>query len=315
MDALSTVTLPSSRNVAGVAATPIGLTSVEAAHRLATFGPNLLPAAGDSSFALTFLRQFKSPLIYILLLAAAVSLLVSEAGDAIFIGVVLVANGLIGAVQEHSAGRAAAALSALEEPVATVMRDGRIDRIEARDLVPGDLVLLEAGGKVPADMKLVEVNDLLCDESLLTGESMPVRKSIGATGGTTEDQLQDTASAGTLVTRGRARGLVTATGGATGIGRIAAEIGRATVSQPPLILRLARFSNIIAGAVGIVSLFLIAVGLLRGLAWNELFLMAVGLAAGLDHPVVAAVDDISVVSAAAEHPIAALAAVEKVIAA
>ncbi|OJF97794.1 HAD family hydrolase [Pararhizobium antarcticum] len=275
---MNTTAPPSARNFAGTAAASSGLTRIEAAERLERFGLNLLPAPAASSFVLTFLRQFKSPLIYILLLAAAVSLLVSEAADAAFIGVVLLANGLIGAVQEHSASRAAAALRALEEPIATVIRDGQITQIEARFLVQGDLVLLEAGGKVPADMMLVEVNDLLCDESLLTGESMPVRKTISSPGSAIDDHSRPTASAGTLITRGRAKGLVIATGRSTGIGRIAAEIGKASVSQPPLMIRLARFSNIIAWTVGGVSLLLIAIGLMRGLAWNELFLMAVGLA-------------------------------------
>jgi Ca2+-transporting ATPase len=278
MEGLNTTMAPPSRNADGMWVAPSGLTSIKAAEQLETFGANVLPAPAASSFALTFLKQFRSPLIYILLLAAAVSLIVSEAADAIFIGVVLLANGLIGAMQEYSAGRAAAALRALEEPVATVMRDGRIDHIEARFLVPGDLVLLEAGGKVPADIMLVEVNNFLCDESLLTGESMPVRKTINTPGSATADHSGTRAYAGTLATRGRARGLVVATGRSTGIGRIAAEIGKASVSQPPLMIRLARFSNIIAWTVGGVSLLLIAIGSIRGLAWNELFLMAVGLA-------------------------------------
>lgn len=278
MEALMHAATSAVPNAAEAEAPFQGLTSEEAAARLTEYGANVLPGPAAPPLVITFLRQFKSPLIYILLLAAAVSLLVSELEDAIFIGVVLLMNGVIGAIQEHSAGQAAAALRALEEPVATVKRDGHILQIEARLLVPGDLVQLEAGGKVPADLILLKADDLLCDESLLTGESRPVRKSIGFPGAALGDRQAGMVLAGTLVTRGRATGRVTATGLSTGIGQIASEIGKASVSQPPMMIRLARFSNIIAWTVGVVSLFLIAIGLLRGLAWNELFLMAVGLA-------------------------------------
>lgn len=267
-----------SRDIAESESRPRGLTSAEAAARLAEYGENLLPAPAAPSLPVIFLRQFRSPLIYILLLAATVSLMMSEAEDAIFIGIVLLANGIIGTMQEYSAGRAAAALRQLEEPHATVIRDGKVQEIEARLLVPGDLVLVDAGGRVPADLLLVETNDLLCDESLLTGESLPVRKRIPPPDASAENLKTGMAFAGTLVVRGRGRGVVTATGLSTEIGKIASEIGKESVSQPPLMIRLARFSNVIAWTVGIASLVLIAVGLLRGLAWSDLFLMSVGLA-------------------------------------
>ncbi|MFB9947217.1 cation-translocating P-type ATPase [Rhizobium puerariae] len=271
----ATSTLP--RDMPGTAMSR-GLTGAEAASRLEEHGPNLLPEPTSPSLLVIFLRQFRSPLIYILLLAAAVSLVVSEAEDAIFIGVVLLLNGVIGSMQEYSAGRAAAALRQLEQPHAAVIREDQVQEIEARFLVPGDLVLLDAGGRVPADLTLMEVNDLLCDESLLTGESLPVRKAAPLPGVPAGDRKAAMAFAGALVTRGRGKGIVTATGLSTEIGRIASEIGKASVSQPPLMIRLAHFSNVIAWTVGIASLILIAVGFLRGLAWSDLFLMSVGLA-------------------------------------
>jgi len=245
---------------------------------LTRYGLNLLPEPQSPSLPLIFLRQFRSPLIYILLLAAAISLMVSEAEDAIFIGIVLLLNGVIGSMQEYSAGRAAAALRKLEQPHAAVIRDGQVQEIEARFLVPGDLVLLDAGGRVPADLMLVETTDLLCDESLLTGESQPVHKAASIPGALQGDRRAAMAFAGTLVTRGRGKGVVVATGPTTEIGRIASEIGKATISQPPLMIRLAHFSNAIAWAVGIASLILVTVGFLQGLAWSDLFLMSVGLA-------------------------------------
>ncbi|WP_375337344.1 P-type ATPase [Rhizobium lentis] len=223
-----------------------GLVTEEAESRLVRFGPNILPEPEAPSFAFVFLRQFRSPLIYILFLAAAISLVISDTKDAVFIGVVLLLNGLIGSLQEYSAGRAAQALRKLEQPRAAVIRDGEVRGIEARLLVPGDLVLLEAGGRVPADVALGEATDLLCDESVLTGESMAARKvSAPVAEGKTA-----VAFAGTFVTRGRGTGIVTGTGLATEIGRIAAEIGKASASQPPLMIRLARFSNAIAGRWG-----------------------------------------------------------------
>ncbi|KXF75958.1 HAD family hydrolase [Paramesorhizobium deserti] len=248
----------------------LGLSEAQAAERLTRFGPNALPQPQSVSLIRVFLRQFLSPLIYILLAAALVSLVLNDIKDAIFIGAVLLLNGTIGAVQEYSAGRAAAALRDLEEPHATVLREGVERQIDARQIVPGDIVLLEAGARVPADIELFQTEDLQCDESLLTGESAPVKKTVG--------EKQVTAFAGSMVTRGRARGLVTATGAETELGKIAAHLNRPSVSQPPLMIRLERFSRMIALAVGVAVAALIAVGLIRAMPFSDLFLMAIGLA-------------------------------------
>lgn len=255
-----------------------GLDQAEAVERLARFGENILPEPKAASLLSVYLQQFKSPLIYILLLAAAVSLVLSEAGDAMLIVVVLLLNGAIGSMQEYSAGRAAAALRKLEQPRATVIRNGRTQEIEARLLVPGDLVAIEAGGRVPADLELLQATDLLCDESLLTGESLPARKVAADYGINADNNHTAMAFAGTLVTRGRGKGIVTATGLSTKIGRVAVEVGKPSVSQPPLMIRLAYFSNVVAWSVGIASLLLVAIGLVRGMAWHDLLLMSVGLA-------------------------------------
>jgi Ca2+-transporting ATPase len=252
-----------------------GLTTQEARARLATFGPNALPEARPPSFAAVFLRQFLSPLIYILVAAAAVAMTIGDAKDAGFIGIVLLINGVIGAVQEYSAGQAAAALHEKDQPHALVLRDGVQQEIDARDLVPGDSVLLEAGGRVPADLRLIEAQDLRCDESLLTGESAPVRKIEAAQA---EEARDGAAFAGSMVTRGRGLGEVTATGLATQVGKIAGELVKPSASQPPLIIRMERFSKLIAILVAVAIAVLMVVGYLRHMRLVELFMMAVGLA-------------------------------------
>ncbi|WP_233639386.1 HAD-IC family P-type ATPase [Achromobacter xylosoxidans] len=242
-----------------------GLTTAEARRRFAHYGPNALPGVPTPSLMRVFLRQFRSPLIYILLAAALTAAALGDLSDAGFIAVVLLANGLIGTLQEHSANQASAALRRLEEPRAVVIRDDLRQEIAARDLVPGDVVLVEAGSRVPADLSLTRATDLQCDESLLTGESLPVRKrpppDLRA-----EPAREDAARlfAGTLVTRGRARGTVIATGVATELGAIADQLRGKTVTRPPLVIRMERFSGRIALAVvGAVALLALA-GALRG---------------------------------------------------
>lgn len=256
-----------------------GLTAAEASARLARYGPNALPETRPLSLVSVFLRQFLSPLIYVLLIAAVVSLVLSDVKDALFIGVVLLTNGIIGTAQEYSAGRAAAALRQLEQPNAWVIRDGAKQEIAARDLVPGDLVLLEAGGRVPADLRLVECADFQCDESLLTGESMPVKKHAAAPDESViADDRSTLAFAASMITRGRGRGIVMATGAATEVGKIAKEIGKRSMSKPPLMIRMDRFARMIAFAVGGAVLVLIAVGLVRDMSFRDLFMMSVALA-------------------------------------
>lgn len=255
-----------------------GLTAAEAARRLEQLGPNVIPQGRPVPFLVTFLNQFKSPLIYILLVAAGISMLMGDLEDALFIGIVLILNGLVGGVQEHSAGRAAAALRKLEQPHAVVIRDGERQEIAAADLVPGDLVLLEAGMRVPADICLAEADGLLCDESLLTGESAEVHKRLAPADPAAGDPVRLMAFAGALVTRGRARGTVSATGTTTEIGRIALEVGRPSMSRPPLLARLDHFSRLIGiavcGAIALIAL----VGIVRGLSLEDMFMMSVGLA-------------------------------------
>lgn len=255
-------------------ATPVdegGLSSAEAERRLVQYGPNRLPEPRSTSVFAVFLRQFRSPLIYALLAAAILSLASGDISDCIFIAVVLLLNGIVGTFQEYSAEHAAAALRRLEQHVAQVVRDGVRQQVSVTDVVPGDRVILEAGMRVPADMRLVESIDLTCDESLLTGESSPVAKQP-ASGAAAN------AYAGTLVSRGKGLGIVLATGSMTEMGRIADAIGSRRIARPPLIIRMEAFSRTIAILIAVVIAALVAIGLLKGLGAAELFPLAVGLA-------------------------------------
>lgn len=255
-----------------------GLTAVEARARLAKFGPNSLPEPRPPSFLRLFLQQFLSPLIYILVAAAAVSTAIGDAKDALFIAIVLLLNAVIGAVQEYSAGQAAAALRAHDQPLALVMRDGARQEIDARELVPGDYALLEAGRRAPADIRLLEADDLRCDESLLTGESLPVKKSPKPESEERAARRGGMVFAGSMATRGRGAGVVEATGLSTEVGKIAERLVEPSVSQPPLMIRMERFSRMIALLIVAAIAVLAAIGFARQMPLVDIFMMAVGLA-------------------------------------
>lgn len=252
----------------------------EARKRLDKYGKNTLPQPQPASVARLFMRQFMSPLIYILLAAALVSLLLQENSDAIFITAVLLINALIGTAQEYSAERSAESLRNLVTTLARVLRDKEAFEIDARELVPGDVVLLEEGSKVPADLRLLFAQSLEVDESLLTGESLSVSKdpeapvSVDAPLG----DRKNMAFAGTMVTRGRGRGLVVATGLKTEVGRLASTLLTKQEAKPPLLERMERFTYKIAKAVGLAVLAIFAIELYRGLPWEEVFLESVALA-------------------------------------
>lgn len=256
-----------------------GLSKGEAEERLSRFGLNELATKGGVSAAAILLRQFTSPLIYILIAAAVVTVLLQEYIDAGIIVAVLAVNAIIGFNQEYGAERSMEALRRLATTQAHVIRDRRERRMDARELVPGDVVLLEAGTKVPADVRILHSTALEADESLITGESTTVAKS-----NVTLDEnvpLPDRANmllTGTVVTSGRARAVVVATGDRTQLGLIAESVGRIEEAQPPLLRRMDRFARIVGIAVLVVS----AGGFLMGLAMGEdphdLFLTLVALA-------------------------------------
>ena len=257
-----------------------GLRQSEAAVRLEEYGPNALPESTGSTLFELILRQFLSPLIYVLLVAAVVSLLLKEFADAGFIFGVLAINAVIGVIQEFHAQKSAEALKNMVSDRAVVMRDGDTFEIDADELVPGDIILLESGSKVPADVRLIHCFGLEADESLLTGESVAVNK-ISDSELDPETPMADRINmlfAGTIVARGRGHGVVTATGIHTEIGHLAQALGRGEEVKPPLVQRMEKFTVGIAIALGAVVLILAAIEFQNGTGWHEIFMVSVALA-------------------------------------
>ncbi len=258
-----------------------GLSTQEAESRLGHYGRNSLPQPHRPGLGRLFLRQFQSPLIYLLLLATLVSLLLGHRLDALFIGGILLLNAAIGTVQEYRANASAEALKRLVRHQAHVRRDGHLVRIDAEALVPGDIVFIESGGHVPADMRLIEATGLSVDESILTGESMPVAKVHDAPVAP-EAVLGDRRTmlhAGTHAVEGRGLGVVVATGPATALGRIAAVLRDTNLEvAPPIIQRLQQLSRQIAiGTMAAIALLALVIGV-QGGSISEIFLLAVALA-------------------------------------
>ena len=257
-----------------------GISSVEAAARLLRFGPNSLPRARPPALAMIFMRQFASPLIYVLVAAALFSLVIQEWSDALFISAVLLINAIIGTFQEFTAQRAATALQQLVMTQCRVLRDGDTFEINAEHLVPGDILLLEPGDKIPADVRLLSSHDLEIDESLLTGESVAVLKNSEQVldVDTFLGDRENMAFAGTMVNRGRGSGVVVATALSTELGTIASEVIHGESAKPPLLVRMERFIRRIAIIVGIAAALMAAVSVYRGMPYTEIFMLAVALA-------------------------------------
>lgn len=258
---------------------PAGLSPEEAARRLAVFGPNVIEREELDPWWRILVRQFTDPLIYILLIAAALTLLLRDFSDT---GVILVAvalNAIIGYTQERRAQQAMRALASLSAPRCEVVRGGRVVEIPSRDVVPGDVVVLTSGTRVPADARLFRVQDLHVDESAFTGESIPVRKSaatIERDGVVPGDQL-DMVFSGTIVTRGRGWGYVVRTGARTELGQIATAIRRVGETAAPLQEKMARFGKQVGVAIVLLAVAIGAIGLVRGMGPEEMLLVVIAL--------------------------------------
>ena len=257
-----------------------GLDPAVVTERRSRFGPNRLPHPPPPGLLRIFLKQFLSPLIYILLIAAIVSLFIREWSDAGFILAVLLINAIVGTVQEYNAERSAEALQQMVTTRVRVIRGGEAYEIDAVELLPGDIVLLESGLKVPADMRLLESHALTIDESLLTGESQAIAKRADAVldADTALGDRINMAYAGTHVAHGRGLGIVTATAVHTELGALASVLQSHIKARPPLLARLHKFVIKVAIGIGLAALLLAVSALSQGTPWQEVFLLAVALA-------------------------------------
>jgi len=263
-----------------------GITESEAAERLARDGENILTEKKHKTFFQKFLSQLKDVMVIILIIAAVISFVVAllepegEFIDSIVILAIVILNALLGVMQENKAEKSLDALQSMSAPSAKVLRDGVVNQIPSAKLVRGDIVLLEAGDFVPADLRLVESASLKCEESALTGESVPVDKNAAAA---VEENAPlgdrfNMAYSGCAVSYGRAVGVVTATGMNTQMGKIADLLSSETDDATPLQKRLAKLGKQLGVlAIGICAVIFV-VGLLQGMHLMEIFMTAVSLA-------------------------------------
>jgi magnesium-transporting ATPase (P-type) len=257
-----------------------GLSKGEVINRLAIHGPNLLPEMRPRGPLVRFFYQFHNVLIYVLITASAITAMLGHWVDAsVILGVVLL-NAIIGFVQEGKAENALRAIRRMLSPSARVMRDGRQMTIRAEELVPGDIVLLQSGDKVPADLRLFRVKGLQIQESVLTGESMAVEKITDPVA--QESVIGDRccmAYSGTLVTHGQGAGAVVATGAQTEIGRISTLVAEVDSVTTPLVRQMAQFGHWLTLTILIIAILTFAFGtLVRDYVVAEMFLAAVSLA-------------------------------------
>mgnify|MGYP001823583863 CR=1 FL=1 len=262
-----------------LAAQPGGLTSAEAARRLAEHGPNRLPAPPRRSPVLRFLSHFRNVLIYVLIAAAAVTAALAHWVDTGVILAVVLVNAVIGFVQEGRAEQAMAAIRGMLAPRSAVLRDGRRISVDAEDLVAGDIVLVEAGDRVAADLRLIQARGLRAEEAILTGESVPVDKAVAPVA--QDAALGDRTSmlfSGTLVAAGAGHGVVVATGADTQIGRISGMLARVETLTTPLVAQMDAFARWLTVFILIVAGALLVYGHFVGhMPFPELFMAVVGL--------------------------------------
>ncbi len=260
--------------------TPDGLSSDEARRRLAQYGPNELQAVQRISPWAILLEQFKNVLIIILLVATVISFFLGHGVESIVIAIIVLFAVLLGFVQEYRAERAIEALREMTAPTATVLRDGQEIRIPARELVPGDVILLHTGDRVPADARLIEAINLQIEEAALTGESVPVEKHAHPLG---RDNLplgdrRNMVYAGTSATYGRGRALVVATGMNTEFGAIARMLQTVETVRTPLQQNLDRVGSVLARAAFVVVALIVALGLWRGQPIIDMLIFGIALA-------------------------------------
>ncbi len=273
-------TLTAREVVAELQTTCDGLTTEQASQRLAETGVNELPAADHVSPWSILFRQFKNVLIIILLIATVISVFLGHVAEAVAIVVIVLFATLLGFAQEYRAERAIEALHRMAAPTATVVRDGSESSIPARDLVPGDVIVLSTGDKVPADARLLEVANLQVDEAALTGESVPVEKHAAALAeaGLAVAERNNMAYSGTVATYGRGRAVVVATGLHTEFGKITGMLTSITPGKTPLQANLDRVGRMLGIAALAVVVMIVLAGLVRGAPLLEMLIFGIALA-------------------------------------
>lgn len=270
--------------LSNVQSTKEGLTSAQAKERLEKYGLNALQAGEKTTLLQKFINQFKDFMIIVLLAAAVISFFAHEGApdptDAIVILAVVILNAIVGVIQESKAEEAIEALQKMASPVATVLRDGEPVHVKGEGIVVGDIVILEAGDVVPADMRLLEVNTIKIEEAALTGESVPVEKDLVIPEG--EDvgigDRSNMAFASTNVTYGRALGVVTATGMDTEVGKIAHMLANTEESKTPLQENQDALGKWLTIMILVIAVIIFGIGLLRGYEWTHMLLTAIAIA-------------------------------------
>jgi cation-transporting ATPase F len=258
-----------------------GLTQPEIRQLQEKHGPNRISPGRNLPLWRKFLRQFNQPLVYILLLAVGVTAFLGEWVDSAVISGVVLINAIVGFIQENKAEQAIAALGKMVSTASSVRRNGKKSRVDAEELVPGDIVLLQAGDRVPADLRLLHVQHLRVDESALTGESVPVDKhSDLLRADTVLADRKNLAFAGALVTGGQAEGIVFGIGDQTETGRIAHLISTATEITTPLTKKMQRFSKLLLWVILALAAATVALGVSRGEPAVEMFMAGVAIAVG-----------------------------------
>jgi len=256
-----------------------GLSSQEAHQRKDKYGLNELAKGAKFSWFSVFLSQFKSALVYVLIIASIVSLFFGEFVDAYVIMAAVMINVVVGFVQEFKANKSLEKLNRIVKKEIVVLRDNVEKKIESKFLVPGDIVILEAGNRIPADCRLFEVNDFEINEATLTGESWPVRKSLDDLDvGTVLAERSNMVFMGTLAVEGRAKAVVVDTGFSTQMGQITVMLKETKEDRTPLQQKLDTFAKNITKVIALVSIFLFAFGIFKGHDWVEMFTVAVAVA-------------------------------------
>src|SRR5215468_8310734 len=257
-----------------------GLDPSEASARLQKYGPNRLPEGRKRGPVARFFAQFNNILVYVLLAAGFTKLMLNLWVDAGIIFAVVVLHALLGFIQEGKAEKALDSIRNMLSAEARAMRSGETRMIPAEQLVPGDVVLLESGDKIPADLRLVEAKNLRTEEAALTGESVPAEKTVDAVpANSTVGDREGMAFSGTMVVSGRATGVVVATGSETELGRINQLLAGVSALETPLLRQIKKFGYTITAVIGVVTILIFAYGKwVKGMDFVSLFQAVVGIA-------------------------------------